>query len=165
LAPTITLANRFFGNGLKLSTLKLASDLPTTMTSSKHVLTLHWCHIYLKKTFISYFLGQSEIKHLVKYNELHKTLPVLCLFVNIYVVIYYLGQKIQIFCKMQTWIHEFVVANIVVTGFDCMHVIAKLETSSEFNPQRYINKNRVRYRYLDNEVSCQQLFWHIRPAI
>ena len=32
-------------------------------------------------------------------------------------------------------------------------------------PQRYINKNRVRYRYLDNEVSCQQLFCYIRPAI
>jgi len=28
----------------------------------------------------------------------------------------------------------------------------------EFPPQRYINKNRVRFRYLDNEVSCQQHF-------
>jgi hypothetical protein len=33
------------------------------------------------------------------------------------------------------------------------------------NPQRYINKNRVCYRYLDNEVSCQQLFCCICPAI
>jgi hypothetical protein len=32
-------------------------------------------------------------------------------------------------------------------------------------PQRYINKNRVSYRYLDNEVSCQQLFCHIQPTI
>ncbi len=35
----------------------------------------------------------------------------------------------------------------------------------EAEPQRYINKNRVRYRYLDNEVSCQQLFCRICPAI
>ncbi len=27
-----------------------------------------------------------------------------------------------------------------------------------FKPQRYMNKNRVRYRYLDNEVSLQQHF-------
>jgi len=32
-------------------------------------------------------------------------------------------------------------------------------------PQRYINKNRVCHGYLDNEVSCQQLFCHICPAI
>jgi len=32
-------------------------------------------------------------------------------------------------------------------------------------PQRYINKNRVRYRYLHNEVSCQQLFCCICFAI
>jgi len=28
-----------------------------------------------------------------------------------------------------------------------------------------IHKSRVHYRFLDNEVSCQQLFCHIRPAI
>ncbi len=32
-------------------------------------------------------------------------------------------------------------------------------------PQRYINKNRMRYRYPDNEDRCQQLFGHIFPAI
>ncbi len=35
----------------------------------------------------------------------------------------------------------------------------------ELTSQRYINKNRVRYRFLDNKVSCQQLFCHIRSAI
>ncbi len=34
-----------------------------------------------------------------------------------------------------------------------------------FQPQRYIDKNRARYRYLENEVSFQQLFCHIHPAI
>ncbi len=31
--------------------------------------------------------------------------------------------------------------------------------------QRYVNKNRVCYKYLDNEVSCQQLFCCICSAI
>ncbi len=52
----------------------------------------------------------------------------------------------------------FVVAVVVAVVVVVVVVNADIREGS---PQRYINKNRVHYRYLDNEVSCQQLSVHL----
>jgi len=57
----------------------------------------------------------------------------------------------RIIIKVRTW-------NGNIMKAVCVAMFTSYRAFHRFVPQRYINKNRVRYRYLDIEVSCQQHF-------